>query len=220
MWRTYRVSVCLLVFVFLLVAATSTALGQGRKATRLLPMNWRGKSSSSIELGAKSYRETANRVSSRGSYRDEVELNLYEAMTSRLGVPYKLRGTDERGFDCSGFVWRVFHDAGVEFDRTTARTLWETLPEATEKERTRFGTLVFFEDGTHVGIVRDAHSFYHASSSRGVVRSYFSDNSEYWGQRVLGYRRALPTNQVEPLQRRTVDIESRRWRIKGKRRTK
>ncbi|MGH9838744.1 MAG: C40 family peptidase [Blastocatellia bacterium] len=121
-------------------------------------------------------------------YSDEIELTLYEAVTRRLGRPYRSHGTDDRGYDCSGLIWRVFHDAGIEFERGPALRLWTTLPDATRRERLQFGTLVFFEGLNHVGIVRDAYSFYHASSSRGVVRSYFAD---YWGDRIVGYRRAF-----------------------------
>jgi cell wall-associated NlpC family hydrolase len=70
--------------------------------------------------------------------------------------------------------------------RGSARTYWETLPEATEAEKKQFGTLVFFKDLSHVGVVRDGYSFYHASTSNGITRSDYSD---YWGSQVIGYRR-------------------------------
>lgn len=121
-------------------------------------------------------------------YSDEIESSLYEAVTSRLGLPYRSRGIDDRGYDCSGFVWRVFQDAGLDFERGSSRRLWQTLPKATREESAQFGTLVFFKGLNHVGIVRDAHSFYHATTSQGIVRSYFD---EYWGKRVIGYRRVF-----------------------------
>jgi hypothetical protein len=119
-------------------------------------------------------------------YSDEMEYALYEAVVHRLGRPYRLQGTDDRGYDCSGLVWRVFQDAGIRFDRSSTSKLWQTLPRATEEESTQFGTLVFFQGLTHVGIMRDAHSFYHASSSQGVVHSYLDS---YWKSRVIGHRR-------------------------------
>jgi hypothetical protein len=121
-------------------------------------------------------------------YTDETELSLYEGVTSKLGIPYRNAGTDDRGYDCSGFIWRVFFDAGIFFERSSARTLWQALPEANEEQATQFGTLVFFKGLNHVGIVRDSHSFYHASTSQGIVRSYFDD---YWKDRVIGYRRVF-----------------------------
>ena len=112
--------------------------------------------------------------------------SLLEAVIlTKLGSPYKFFGTDNRGFDCSGFVWRVFQEAGVKIDRMPARALWQLLPEASPREWTQLGTLVFFNGLTHVGIVRDAFSFYHASRSQGVVLSFFAG---YWEKRITGYR--------------------------------
>ena len=124
-----------------------------------------------------------NRSSRRN---EEIEASIYDAIMNRLGAPYRSNGTDERGYDCSGFVWSVFQEAGIDISRMSARTLWQTLPEATEEEATHFGTLVFFKGVNHVGIVRDEYSFYHASTSQGVVRSFYSG---YWGDRVIGFRR-------------------------------
>ncbi|HKX29363.1 MAG TPA: C40 family peptidase [Blastocatellia bacterium] len=120
------------------------------------------------------------------SEQDGVERLLHAAITVRMGRPYRSGGTDDNGYDCSGFVWRVFHEAGADLKRSSARDYWETLPEATKEERTQFGTLVFFKDVSHVGVVRDSYSFYHASSSNGITRSNYSD---YWGGQVIGYRR-------------------------------
>ncbi len=120
---------------------------------------------------------------------------LYQAITQRLGIRYRFFGTDDRGYDCSGLVWRVFQDAGASFDRVAARTLWNELPEATAEEMTQFGTLVFFNGLRHVGIVRDANTFYHSSRSEGVTLSSFSG---YWQSRITGYRRAPVLLETPP----------------------
>lgn len=114
------------------------------------------------------------------------ESRLYEAIMARIGLPYLLGGTDDLGYDCSGFIWRVFLEAGIDLPRRSVREMWERLPAIEEGQEGEFGVIVFFSGLTHAGIVRDAHSFYHASSSQGIVRSFFSD---YWGARVTGYRR-------------------------------
>lgn len=132
-------------------------------------------------------------------YTAEIESSLYKAINDRLGLPYLWAGTDDRGYDCSGFVWRVFREAGVDFDRNSARNLWQVLPEAIQEEFTRFGTLVFFQGLDHVGIVRDADSFYHASTSEGVTLSYFDKFEKYWRSRVIGYRRIFA-----PIRRRAA----------------
>lgn len=118
---------------------------------------------------------------------DDKSALLFQAITQRLGIRYRFFGTDDRGYDCSGLVWRVFQDAGASFDRVAARTLWDQLPEATAEEMTQFGTLVFFNGLRHVGIVRDADSFYHSSVSEGVTLSSLTG---YWQSRITGYRRA------------------------------
>jgi cell wall-associated NlpC family hydrolase len=124
---------------------------------------------------------------------------LYGAIQDRIGIPYRANGTDDRGYDCSGFVWRVYQEAGIDLKRNSAKSLWEKLPEASENEETQFGTLVFFEGLSHVGIVRDGFSFYHASSSQGVIRSFYSDYSNYWGKRIIGYRRVpLSARKIRP----------------------
>jgi peptidoglycan endopeptidase LytE len=125
---------------------------------------------------------------------EEAKALIYDAIRYRLGAPYRSNGTDDRGYDCSGFVWSVFQEAGIDVSRTSARALWQILPEATEEEATQFGTLVFFKGLNHVGIVRDGYSFYHASTSQGVVRSFYSG---YWGDRVIGFRRVPLTRDGE-----------------------
>jgi cell wall-associated NlpC family hydrolase len=117
---------------------------------------------------------------------NRIDRGLHAAITSRIGRPYRSGGTDENGYDCSGFVWRVFQEAGIDFQRGSARTYWESMPEATGKEKTQFGTLVFFDNTSHVGVVRDDNSFYHASTSKRVTLSSFSG---YWGSHVIGCRR-------------------------------
>jgi NlpC/P60 family len=112
---------------------------------------------------------------------------LKSAIVKRLGIRYRYHGIDDRGYDCSGFIWSVFRDAGADFERVNARSLWKQLPKATAAETSQFGTLVFFRGTKHVGIVRDADSFYHASRSKGVTISYYDD---YWRKRITGYRRA------------------------------
>jgi len=121
-------------------------------------------------------------------YTDEIELSLYEAVVRRLGRPYHSGGTDDRGYDCSGFIWRVFQDAGINFNRRPTSLLWQSMPRATDEETRQFGTLIFFKGPNHVGIMRDAYSFYHASASQGIVRSYLDS---YWKSRVIGYRRVF-----------------------------
>jgi cell wall-associated NlpC family hydrolase len=117
---------------------------------------------------------------------------LLRAIEDRLGAPYVLGTEGPHRFDCSGFVWSVFQSAGVPFERSSARSFWVQFEPVREGEKYKFGTLVFFNNLRHVGIVADEHGFYHASSSQGVKYSPFN---EYWTSRITGFRRVpLPAS--------------------------
>lgn len=120
---------------------------------------------------------------------------MLAAIDARMGTPYRMGATGPNRYDCSGFVWSVFQSAGIAFERSSARTLWEQFAPATEQEKRQFGTLVFFNNQHHVGIVADERGFYHASTSKGVVYSTFND---YWLERLDGFRR-VPLADIDAL---------------------
>lgn len=122
----------------------------------------------------------------------EFENMLTAAIDTRLGAPYVWGSSGPRAFDCSGFVWSVFQSTGVNFTRVSARTLWSQFAPVGGTERYQKGTLVFFNNLTHVGIVADENGFYHASSSKGVTYSTFKG---YWSSRIDGFRR-VPAAQM------------------------
>ena len=124
-----------------------------------------------------------------------TERSMLSAIEERLGVPYRMGATGPNRYDCSGFVWSVFQQAGVGFTRSTARSLWQEFAPPTEGEKFKFGTLVFFNNLHHVGIVADENGFFHASSSHGIMYSRFDD---YWTKRVSGFRR-IPLAQGSAL---------------------
>ena len=112
---------------------------------------------------------------------------LIAAIDTRLGAPYVYGSSGPRVFDCSGFVWSVYQSAGISFERGSARTLWSRFAPAGQDEQFKFGTLVFFSNQTHIGIVADENGFYHASRTKGVIYSPFN---QYWLERIDGFRRA------------------------------
>jgi len=124
-----------------------------------------------------------------------TERSMLSAIEERLGVPYRMGATGPYRYDCSGFVWSVFQQAGVEFTRTPVRSLWQEFEQPTENDKFKFGTLVFFNNLHHVGIVADENGFFHASSSHGVMYSRFDD---YWTKRINGFRR-IPLAQGQAL---------------------
>ncbi len=120
------------------------------------------------------------------SYSTSFNQNLLRAIQIRVGIPYRYGSTGPNAFDCSGLVWSVFYDAGFNFERSSARTLWQNSVEVAAEDRYKFGTLVFFNKLGHIGIVFDESGFYHASSSHGVTFSRFDG---YWAKRIVGFRR-------------------------------
>lgn len=119
---------------------------------------------------------------------------LMAAITQRLGSRYRWGATGPYNFDCSGFVWSIYQAVGVSFERSSARTLFARFSAPTPEEQYKFGTLVFFNGLSHVGVVADANGFYHASRHNGVVYAPFEG---YWGKHIDGFRRVpLPLNQI------------------------
>ncbi len=114
--------------------------------------------------------------------------NLFYAIQKRLGIPYQMGSTGPKSYDCSGLVWSVFEDAGFSYERSTVRTLWHVSENVEGDEKFQFGTLVFFNQLGHIGIVVDQNGFYHASSSKGVTYSKFDG---YWAKRIVGFRRMM-----------------------------
>jgi peptidoglycan endopeptidase LytE len=120
---------------------------------------------------------------------------LSSAIEVRLGSPYHWGSTGPSAFDCSGFVWSIYQSAGLPFERASARTLWTRFAAPDAEEQYKFGTLVFFSNLAHVGIVADANGFYHASRHHGVVYSPFN---EYWLKRIDGFRK-VPVAAIAPV---------------------
>ena len=122
----------------------------------------------------------------RAVYASPVSAAMMNGIKARLGIPYLYGSSGPNRYDCSGFVWSVFNEAGINFDRSSARSLWAIGEPVTGEERFKFGTLVFMNGLGHMGIVVDDKGFYHASSSKGVTYSTYDG---YWGRRIVGFRR-------------------------------
>ena len=103
-----------------------------------------------------------------------------------LGRPYVWGATGLKSFDCSGFISRVMYENGILTKRTTARKLYMMLRPVTETEKWDFGTIVFFDDLKHVGIMDGRDAFYHAQVSLGTNRSPMNS---FWRGKIYGFRR-------------------------------
>jgi len=122
----------------------------------------------------------------RSAYGSSTTTKLDKAIKSRYGIRYRYGSSGPNTYDCSGFVWSAFQEAGINFTRSSARTLWANSDTVEGADRFKFGTLVFLNGLGHIGIVADDKGFYHASSSKGITYSTFEG---YWSNRIVGFRK-------------------------------
>ncbi len=108
------------------------------------------------------------------------------SITKHLGRPYVWGSSGLKSFDCSGFLWRVMNENGVLLKRTTARKFFMMLQPVSKDEQWKFGTVVFFDNLKHVGIVGNPQTFYHARVSHGTTED---DMNSFWRQKIYGFRR-------------------------------
>jgi peptidoglycan DL-endopeptidase CwlO len=108
------------------------------------------------------------------------------AIERNLGRPYVWGAAGLKSYDCSGFVWRVMFENGILMKRTTARKFYMILKPVSKEEEGSFGTLVFFDDLKHIGIIDTPKAFYHAQVSAGTNRS---EMNSFWKKKIYGYRR-------------------------------
>jgi gamma-D-glutamyl-L-lysine dipeptidyl-peptidase len=111
-----------------------------------------------------------------------------------LGVPYLWGGCTPAGIDCSGFVQLVFRLHGLSIGRDTTEQV--TQGRAVGFESLEPGDLVFFgpsgpasERVTHVGMMRNDHTFIHARGGQCVKINSLKEKE--WAGRLAGARRFL-----------------------------
>ena len=122
----------------------------------------------------------------RTAYNSSTSLRLDQAIKARYGIRSVYGTAGPYTYDCSGFVWAAFTEAGLPFTRVSARTLWSQSEPVYGDDRFKFGTLIFLNGLGHMGIVADENGFYHASSSKGITYSPFKG---YWESRIVGFRK-------------------------------
>jgi cell wall-associated NlpC family hydrolase len=131
-----------------------------------------------------------NNLVKRSYYNATARSMMMRSIQAKIGSRYRIGTQGPYTYDCSGFIWKVFQEAVINFDRTSARNFWNSFEPVSGDDRFQFGTLVFFNRLGHVGIVADENGFYHASSSQGITYSRFDG---YWAKRIVGFRR-IPVN--------------------------
>ncbi|PID02647.1 hypothetical protein CSV67_08430 [Sporosarcina sp. P2] len=105
-----------------------------------------------------------------------------------LGTPYVWAGVTPAGFDCSGFIFYAFNEAGVKVPRLDTigfynRSLFIKDPVV--------GDLLFFQNTyrpgiSHIGIYLGDNKFIHAGTKAIEVASL---DSSYWNAHFMGFKR-------------------------------
>lgn len=174
-------------FLFLsLTAMVLWSCGTSQKATSYK------KPTSSKNLALRNLKSTSSYTKNSGTVN-----NLLNSAENYLGSPYKYGGNAATGFDCSGFVCKVFDENNMKLSRRSADQAKEG--KAIDISEAKAGDLLFFATSgagkiSHVGIVHQIENngeikFIHASTSKGVIIS--SLNETYWNKAFLFARRLL-----------------------------
>jgi cell wall-associated NlpC family hydrolase len=137
--------------------------------------------------------ETIEKIPSKKEYElYNAERNqLISVAKNYIGTPYVFAGTDEKGFDCSGYTCYVMKKNGVNLPRTAAEQ-FEAAKKIKQSEVQK-GDLIFFDSGagvSHVGIIVSEKNeplvMIHASTSKGIVITEI-EKSDYWLKKIAGF---------------------------------
>lgn len=107
-----------------------------------------------------------------------------------VGSPYRFGGSGPEDFDCSGLVFYVHRENGIDVPRTAAEQF--LLARAVTLEELQAGDLVFFRNGgpevNHVGVYVGKGAMVHApKSGRPVTRSRL--DHDYYAANFAGFGR-------------------------------
>ncbi|MFB1082210.1 LysM peptidoglycan-binding domain-containing protein [Jeotgalibacillus sp. JSM ZJ347] len=113
---------------------------------------------------------------------------LIETAVSLAGTPYVWGGATPEGFDCSGFIYYVYQQAGFDIARVNAEGLHARSYEVAVPQ---IGDIVFFENTykpgiSHAGIYIGNNQFIHAGDNGVMISSL--ENS-YWKSKFESVKR-------------------------------
>lgn len=151
-----------------------------------------------LKSGKKPENQAAKAIISPIEYKNDGPVkasDVIEYAEQFLGTPYVWGGTSlTSGVDCSGFVYSVFKDFGIELNRTS-RDMY-TQGTAVSKEELEPADLIFFNSGgesaiSHVAMYIGDGKYIHSTngSGNGVVISSLDD--AYSVKTYVGAKRVL-----------------------------
>lgn len=134
---------------------------------------------------------TKNNTNTKTTQQNNVNVTtLISIARSALGAGYAWGGASVKsGFDCSGFIYWAFNEAGYNISRLSTEGYYNRSYIVNKPE---VGDLVFFENTyksgiSHMGIYLGNNQFIHAGTSTGVTISNL--NSSYWQQHFHSFKR-------------------------------
>lgn len=146
----------------------------------------------SINGSTSSSNSGSSSSSSDSSTATNVDYNvnkLVSTANSVMGTKYVWGGSTTSGFDCSGFIYYAYKNAGKSVSRLSTDGYYNRSYHVSKPQ---VGDLVFFS-GTyrkgisHMGIYVGNNEFIHAGTSTGVTKTKLSNS--YWSKHFDSYKR-------------------------------
>jgi len=122
-----------------------------------------------------------------------------------MGVPYKYGGKNEKGFDCSGFMYYIFEPFGLQLPYSSKA--YGELGKEVDASEARKGDFALFKGRNasstgigHVALVVDVDEngyiyIIHATLHKGITIDNMS-NQDYYIKRYITIRRLSPPCEV------------------------
>jgi peptidoglycan DL-endopeptidase LytE len=141
-----------------------------------------------LSINGKTASAPAKQVVTKVASSSNDSVGVINEAKRHVGTPYVWGGASPSGFDCSGFIYYVYKQAGKNVSRTSAAGLWNG---ATRVSSPQPGDLVFFSNTykpgiSHVGFYMGDNKFIHAGNDGVEVTSL---SNSYWNPKITGYGR-------------------------------
>lgn len=118
----------------------------------------------------------------------DIQIASVEVALPLLNTPYVWAGVTPEGFDCSGFIYYVFTNAGLQLPRLDTVSMFMNSQAVNDPVP---GDLVFFQNTyregiSHAGIYIGEGKFIHAGTKKVEIATI---DSAYWKDKFVGFTR-------------------------------